>query len=317
MSSKQFSKLLGTIGAAASIFATPAYASTNAQGGPQSPVFDLTRGRSTLDTIDDAKANNYTFDSKADSLSWARSRAVAEKATGFHIVVSLQDKHLWAIIGQDTVLSAPVSTAKGTTLKYAGSQTYVFKTPRGVRTVLRKEADPVWQPPEWLYVETAKEYDLKIGHLGNKSRVKLGDGRILTVQDNQAGILDEWRVRQPADRRTYRLRRHALRTAARLEESQGRRRARKVPPRHGRRLPSPRNAVQGFDRHGRDARLRSHARRRHRVAVRPHPSRDEGLHLLIAGSLQRAHRVTESPASVSTRGFVFPTGLQSSSDFTA
>ena len=189
MSSKQFSKLLGTIGAAASIFATPAYASTNAQGGPQSPVFDLTRGRSTLDTIDDTKANSYTFDSKADSLSWARSRAVAEKATGFHIVVSLQDKHLWAIIGQDTVLSAPVSTAKGTTLKYAGSQTYVFKTPRGVRTVLRKEADPVWQPPEWLYVETAKEYDLKIGHLGNKSRVKLGDGRILTVQDNQAGIL--------------------------------------------------------------------------------------------------------------------------------
>lgn len=165
MSSIQFSRFVGTVGAALTLFATPAFAS---QGGPQGSVFDLTRVRSTLDTIDDAKTNNYSFDSKADSLSWARSRAVAEKATGFHIVVSLQDKHLWAIIGEDTVLSAPVSVAKGTTLKYA-KQTYTFKTPRGVRTVLRKEADPIWQPPEWLYAETAKENDLKLGHLGNKS----------------------------------------------------------------------------------------------------------------------------------------------------
>jgi len=186
MSSIQFSRFVGTVGAALTLFATPAFAS---QGGPQGSVFDLTRVRSTLDTIDDAKTNNYSFDSKADSLSWARSRAVAEKATGFHIVVSLQDKHLWAIIGEDTVLSAPVSVAKGTTLKYA-KQTYIFKTPRGVRTVLRKEADPIWQPPEWLYVETAKEYGLQVGHLGTKSRVKLEDGRILTVQDGQAGVLE-------------------------------------------------------------------------------------------------------------------------------
>jgi hypothetical protein len=189
MSSKQFSRILGSIGAAASIFASPAYASTHAQGGPQSPVFDLTRARSTLDTIDDAKTSNYSFDSKADSLSWLRSKEVAEKATGFHIVVSLQDKHLWAIIGEDTVLSAPVAVAKGTTLRF-GKQAWTFKTPRGVRTVLRKEADPIWQPPEWLYAETAKENDLKLGHLGNKSRVKLPDGRILTMQDNQAGVLE-------------------------------------------------------------------------------------------------------------------------------
>src|SRR5262249_33757662 len=149
----------------------------------------LTRVRSTLDTIDEAKANNYSFDSKEDSLSWARSKAVAEKASGFHIVVSLKDYHLWAIIGEDTVLSAPVAVAKGTTLKY-GSQKWTFKTPRGVRTVLRKEADPIWQPPEWLYAETANEYGLKLGHLGTKSHVKLADGRVLTMQDGQAGLLE-------------------------------------------------------------------------------------------------------------------------------
>ena len=189
MSSKQFSKLVGTIGAAASLFASPAHASVTAQGGPQSPVFDLSRSRQTLDTIDDAKTLNYTFDSKADSLSWARSKTVAENAKGFHIVVSLQDKHLWAIIGEDTVLSAPVAVAKGTTLKY-GKQAWTFKMPRGMRTVLKKEADPVWQPPEWLYAETANEYGLKLGHIGTKSRVKLDDGRFLTVRDGQAGVLD-------------------------------------------------------------------------------------------------------------------------------
>jgi len=190
MSSKQFSRFLGTIGAAATLFATPAFASGGRQGGPQSPVFDLSRGRSVLDTIDAKEASTYSFDSKADSLSWDKYKGVAEKATGFHIVVSLQDKHLWAIIGEDTVLSAPVAVAKGTTLKGPNKQTYVFKTPRGVRTVLRKEADPIWQPPEWLYVETALEYGLKIGHLGNKSRIKLDNGRILTMKDGQAGIID-------------------------------------------------------------------------------------------------------------------------------
>ena len=187
MSSKQFSRFVGTIGAAATLFASPVFATALAQGGPQSSVLDLTRVRSTLDTIDDEKPE-YSFDSKADSVSWARSRAVAGKAKGFHIVVSLQDRHLWAIIGEDTVLSAPVAVAKGTTLHF-GKQAWTFKTPRGVRTVLRKEADPVWQPPEWLYAETAKEYGLKLGHLGTKSRIKLAGGGILTVRDNQAGVV--------------------------------------------------------------------------------------------------------------------------------
>lgn len=188
MSSMQFSRLIGTIGAAATLYATPAFASSTGQGGPQSQVFDLTRSRSVLDTIDEKEASTYSFDSRADSLSWEKYKGVAEKAKGFHIVVSLQDKHLWAIIGEDTVLSAPVAVAKGTTLTYA-KRSYTFKTPRGVRTVLRKEADPVWQPPEWLYVETAKEYGLKLGHLGNKSRIKIDNGRILTVRDGQAGVI--------------------------------------------------------------------------------------------------------------------------------
>lgn len=132
---------------------------------------------------------SYSFKSRSDSLSWARSRAAAEKATGFRLVVSLQDKHIWAIIGKDTVLSAPAAVAKGTTLEYAGRE-YTFSTPRGIRRVLKKESDPIWIPPDWLYVETAAEHGLKVGRLTREHSFKLKDGRSLTVRDGNVGVLE-------------------------------------------------------------------------------------------------------------------------------
>jgi hypothetical protein len=131
----------------------------------------------------------YSFKSHADSLAWAKNRVLASKSTGFRLVVSLQDRHLWAIIGHDTVLSAPAAVAKGTTLEF-GKKEWTFDTPRGMRTVLSKEADPIWQPPEWLYAETALENGLKLGHLDNGSKVKLRDGRYLSVRDGMAGVVD-------------------------------------------------------------------------------------------------------------------------------
>src|SRR6185503_851152 len=122
---------------------------------------------------------SYSFKSRADSLAWSKNRSLAAKSTGFRLVVSLQDRHLWAIVGKDTVLSAPAAVAKGTTLEYGKSE-WKFVTPRGTRTVIGKAADPVWQPPEWLYAETAKENDLKLGHIYRGKPVKLDDGRKLT-----------------------------------------------------------------------------------------------------------------------------------------
>jgi len=191
MSSNKLQTIFGTLVAAAAFAAAPSSASAAARipQGPQ--VYDLTRARAA-DTTDDVKSE-YSFKDRADSLAWARARNVAEKAGGFHLVVSLQDRHLWAIIGEDTVLSAPVAVAKGTTLKF-GKQQWTFETPRGVRTVLGKEADPIWQPPEWLYAETAKENGLKLGHLYAGSKIKLEDGRVLSMKDGEAGVTEngEW-----------------------------------------------------------------------------------------------------------------------------
>jgi len=187
MSSMQIRKILAYIGTVTAIAASPVYSQ-----GYQVSSGDLAR-RNAADSADDSDAAGsratYSFKSRKDSIAWAKNRAVADRASGFRLVVSLQDRHLWAVIGRDTVLSAPVAVAKGTTLEF-GKQEWKFDTPRGVRTVLGKEADPIWQPPEWLYAETALEYGLKLGHLTNSRSIKLSDGRLLTVRNGVAGVIE-------------------------------------------------------------------------------------------------------------------------------
>jgi hypothetical protein len=185
-------KLVGTFGAAAILGGSPAAA--HGSQGLQNDLASRIRSAAAADTTDSTDAANsrvaYTFKSKKDSLAWARNRTVAARSGGFRIVVSLQDRHLWTIVGKDTVLSAPVAVAKGTTLEY-GKREWTFDTPRGIRTVLGKEADPIWQPPDWLYAETAVEYNLKLGHLYTGSRIKLSDGRYLAVKDGEAGVISD------------------------------------------------------------------------------------------------------------------------------
>ena len=135
-----------------------------------------------------AAVSERRFRSRSDSLDWVAARNIADRSSGFRLVVSLQDKRLWAIVGEDTVLNAPVATAKGTSLKY-GKRTWVFRTPRGVRSVLRKEADPIWIPPDWLYAEVATEYNLKLRKIERGQPIKLADGRSLVVRDTVVGVI--------------------------------------------------------------------------------------------------------------------------------
>src|ERR1051325_1590981 len=75
----------------------------------------------------------------AQMLTSARNeREPGAKSSPMRVVVSVSERRLWAIAGDDTLLAAPVAVAKGTTLEYAGHE-YTFKTPRGTRQVLRKE----------------------------------------------------------------------------------------------------------------------------------------------------------------------------------
>jgi len=128
------------------------------------------------------------FRSKRDSLAWVSARKKAERADGFRVVVSLFDRTLWVLSGEDTLREATVAVAKGTDLKL-GEKTWTFDTPRGMRTVLRKDSLPVWVPPEWHYVEVAQEHNLKLVRMPARTPVKLSDGNKLVVRDSAVGVL--------------------------------------------------------------------------------------------------------------------------------
>jgi len=128
------------------------------------------------------------FRGRTDSLSWVSARKRAERAEGFRVVVSLFDRQLWVLKDDDTLLVATVAVAKGTELKH-GAQKWVFETPRGLRTVIKKDSMPVWVPPEWHYVEVAQEHDLKMTRMPKKGATALKDGTKLVVRDSMVGVL--------------------------------------------------------------------------------------------------------------------------------
>jgi hypothetical protein len=136
----------------------------------------------------DVEPVEIKFRGRADSLSWVSARKRAERSEGFRIVVSLFERQLWVLKGEDTLRVATVAVAKGTELKH-GTQKWLFETPRGLRTVLKKDSMPVWVPPEWHYVEVAQEHDLKLTRMPKRGPVTLKDGNKLVVRDSTVGVL--------------------------------------------------------------------------------------------------------------------------------
>ena len=134
---------------------------------------------------------DYYFRSRKDSLDWAKHKKLADNSKGFRILVSLQERHLWVVIDEDTLLSAPAAVASGQTLSYLGYQK-TFDMPRGTRTVRAKDADPIWTPPKWLYYEAAAELGLKKVRDIPASGLTMPDGRRLYVNDeNEIGVITE------------------------------------------------------------------------------------------------------------------------------
>jgi L,D-transpeptidase-like protein len=120
----------------------------------------------------------------ADSVEWFRHRRAADAITGRKIVISIYDRHLWLIDGQDTLLSTDVGVGMGSVTTARG-RVYDFNTPRGLRRVLLKEEEPMWVPPDWHYYS-----------LGERVRqfpaegLTLDDGRRVVRRGNWVGYLD-------------------------------------------------------------------------------------------------------------------------------
>ncbi|HET7234645.1 MAG TPA: L,D-transpeptidase family protein [Longimicrobium sp.] len=122
--------------------------------------------------------------SPAEDAASGAVRRQAFAARGRRVIVSLADRHLWYMDGRDTLRSAPVAVGKGTRLEY-GSQAWRFNTPRGVRRVQEKRANPVWTPPEWHYAEIARDSGWTVARLQRGVATRLRDGGRLLVRGDR------------------------------------------------------------------------------------------------------------------------------------
>lgn len=85
-----------------------------------------------------------------------------------YLVVSLEEKRVWYLQGEDTIFTAPVAVGSGQTL-VMGGKTQRFQTPRGRMTITAKERDPVWVPPDWHYHKIAQAQGLRVVNMSNSA----------------------------------------------------------------------------------------------------------------------------------------------------
>jgi hypothetical protein len=94
-----------------------------------------------------------------------------------YLVVSLEENRLWLKGGTETLFTTQVASGSGKTLvKEGGTSTWKFETPRGRLTVLSKEKDPVWQPPDWHFVEQARKRGLSVARVERGGGILTADG---------------------------------------------------------------------------------------------------------------------------------------------
>lgn len=100
---------------------------------------------------------------------------------GRYVVVHLAENRVFVFDGPRAVWSAPAGTGTGFRLA-TGEHRWKFSTPKGMFRVRRMEKDPLWEAPDWHYVEKGLPIPpvnsparLMRGVMGNTA-IYLGDG---------------------------------------------------------------------------------------------------------------------------------------------
>lgn len=117
-----------------------------------------------------------------DSLNHLLSAAPEPSADTPYLVVSIEERRLWFRQGDSVIFETEVATGSGKVLERAGSGNFWrFETPRGRMSIVSKETDPVWVPPDWHFVEQAQKRGLGIVRLNRGERISTADGGVITV----------------------------------------------------------------------------------------------------------------------------------------
>ncbi len=122
--------------------------------------------------------------SKADAGASEKEKATLEKEigklrsklerytpSGAYFVVNTTENHFYLYKGKQLIREGVCSTGKNEKLVVEGKKkAYTFYTPFGVRTVQRKQTNPVWAKPDWAFIEDG----MPIPPPGDASRYESG-----------------------------------------------------------------------------------------------------------------------------------------------
>ena len=72
---------------------------------------------------------------------------------GRYVVVHLAENRVFVFEGERAIWSAPAGTGTGFQLDRGGEHRWKFDTPRGLMRVRRMEKDPLWEAPDWHFIE--------------------------------------------------------------------------------------------------------------------------------------------------------------------
>jgi hypothetical protein len=121
----------------------------------------------------------------------------ADSSRALRIEISIAARRLWVIERAiDTLYSAPVAVGSGRKLESA-ERIWTFRTPTGVTKVVAKEIDPIWVPPDWHYVEIAREHGLRLERLAANDMVVLSRNRLIVVNGLAIGLVEADSIFQP------------------------------------------------------------------------------------------------------------------------
>jgi hypothetical protein len=144
-------------------------------------------GRMVLeDDTDLLEGVKWHLDATADALRQAE-QAATPAADQPYIVVSTGEHELWYKKGEEVLFHTQVATGSGKTLvrEGGGDNVWKFETPRGRLSVISKEEDPVWAPPDWHYVEQARKRGAGLVRLERGQSLSSSDGSVVTVSGNE------------------------------------------------------------------------------------------------------------------------------------
>lgn len=126
------------------------------------------------------------FDSLLPQNDSESVRLAAQADPGLRVVVDRKRRELRLMRGPEELFMSSVAVGSGKTFVAAGRR-FTFATPIGKRRVEGKQRDPLWNPPDWHYLERASQKGLNVVFLKREEPVLLGDGTILEIRGDQVG----------------------------------------------------------------------------------------------------------------------------------